>query len=127
MFSTQIQSTSINSILKNRIYCACCPSFATRAASSFQINCLLLQILLETLILLYYQQSYIWLRGSHLLLQVAFLPGCRTEPEPLTKVIIYFSISGCRWRWYTYNKSSGDHQQDQQSLLFFLSETSNDS
>ena len=27
----------------------------------------------------------------------------------------------------THNKSSGDHQQDQQLLLFFLDETSNDS
>ena len=43
-----------------------------------------------------------------------------TEPEPLTKVRIYFSITGCRWRWYTHNKSSGDHQQNQQFLLFFL-------
>ena len=36
------------------------------------------------------------------------------------KVRIYFSISECRWRWYTHNKSSGDHQQDQQFLLFFF-------
>ena len=35
------------------------------------------------------------------------------------KVRIYFSISECRWRWYTQNKRSGDHQQDQQFLLFF--------
>ena len=41
------------------------------------------------------------------------LKWTQTEPEPLTKVRIYFSISGCRWRWYTHNKSSGDHQQDQ--------------
>ena len=47
------------------------------------------------------------------------LKWTQTEPEPLTKVRIYFSISGCRWRWYTHNKSSGDHQQDQQFLLFF--------
>ena len=42
-----------------------------------------------------------------------------TELEPLKKVRIYFSISGGRWRWYTHNKSSGDHQQDQQFFLFF--------
>ena len=48
------------------------------------------------------------------------LQWTQTEPEPLTKVRIYFSISGCRWRWCTYNKSSGDHQQDQQFLLFFV-------
>ena len=49
------------------------------------------------------------------------LKWTQTEPEPLTKVGIYFSISGCRWRWYTHNKSSsGDHQQDQQFLLFFF-------
>ena len=47
------------------------------------------------------------------------LKWTQTEPEPLTKVRIYFSISRCRWRWYTHNKSSGDHQQDQQFLLFF--------
>ena len=47
------------------------------------------------------------------------LKWTQTEPEPLTKVRIYFSISGCRWRWYTHNKSSGDHQEDQQYLLFF--------
>ena len=56
------------------------------------------------------------------------LKWTQTEPEPLTKVRIYFSISECRWRWYTHNKSSGDHQQDQQFLrFFFLDETSNDS
>ena len=55
------------------------------------------------------------------------LKWTQTEPEPLTKVRIYFSISGCHWRWYTHNKSSGDHQQDQQFLFFFLGETSNDS
>ena len=56
------------------------------------------------------------------------LQWTQTEPEPLTKVRIYFSISGCHWRWYTHNKSSGDHQQDQQFLFFFcLDETSNDS
>ena len=54
------------------------------------------------------------------------LKWTQTEPEPLTRVRIYFSISGCRWRWYTHNKSSGDYQQDQQFLLF-LDETSNDS
>ena len=48
------------------------------------------------------------------------LKWTRTEPEPLTKVRIYFSISGCHWRWYTHNKSSGDHQQDQQFVLFFF-------
>ena len=47
------------------------------------------------------------------------LKWTQTEPEPLTKVRIYFSVSGCRWRWYTHNKSSGDHQQDQQFFLFF--------
>ena len=47
------------------------------------------------------------------------LKWTQTEPEPLTKVRIYFSISGCRWRWYTHNKSSGDHRQDPQFLLFF--------
>ena len=47
------------------------------------------------------------------------LKWTQTEPEPLTEARIYFSISGCRWRWYTLNKSSGDHQQDQQFLLFF--------
>ena len=41
------------------------------------------------------------------------LKWTQTRPEPLTKVRIYFSISGCRWRWYTHNKSSGDYQQDQ--------------
>ena len=55
------------------------------------------------------------------------LKWTQTEPEPQTKVRICFFISGCRWRWYTHNKSSGDHQQDQQFLLFFLDETSNDS
>ena len=48
------------------------------------------------------------------------LKWTQTEHEPLTKVRIYFSISGCRWRWYTHNKSSGDYQQDQQFLLFFF-------
>ena len=47
------------------------------------------------------------------------LKWTQTEPEPLTKVRTYFSVSGCRWRWYTHNKSSGDHHQDQQFLLFF--------
>ena len=47
------------------------------------------------------------------------LKWTQTEPEPLTKVRIYFSISGCRWCRYMHNKSSGDHQQDQQFLLFF--------
>ena len=47
------------------------------------------------------------------------LKWTQTKPEPLTKVRIYFSMSGCCWRWYTHNKSSGDHQQDQQFLLFF--------
>ena len=47
------------------------------------------------------------------------LKWTRTEPEPLTKVRIYFSISECRWRWYTHKKSSGELQQDQQFLLFF--------
>ena len=47
------------------------------------------------------------------------LKWTQTEPEPLTKVRINFSISGCRWCRYTHNKSSGDHQQDQQFLLFF--------
>ena len=47
------------------------------------------------------------------------LKWTQTEPEPLTKVRIYFSVSWCRWRWYTPNTSSGDHQQDQQFLLFF--------
>ena len=47
------------------------------------------------------------------------LKWTQTEHEPLTKVRIYFSISGCRWGWYSHNKSSGDHQQDQQFLLFF--------
>ena len=56
------------------------------------------------------------------------LKWTQSEPKPLTKVRIYFSISGCRWRWYTHNNSSGDHQLDQQFLLFFfLDETSNDS
>ena len=56
------------------------------------------------------------------------LKWTQTELEPLTKVRTYFSIFGCRWGWYTHNKSSGDHQQDQQFLLFFfLDETSNDS
>ena len=50
------------------------------------------------------------------------LKWTQTEPEPLTKVRIYFSISGCRWRLYTHNKSRGDHQQGQQFLLFFLDE-----
>ena len=40
--------------------------------------------------------------------------------EPLTKVRIYFSIFGCRWRWYTHNKSCDDHQQDQQFSPFFF-------
>ena len=48
------------------------------------------------------------------------LKWTQTEPEPPTKVRIYFSRSGCRWRWYTHNKSSGDYQQDQQFLLFFF-------
>ena len=48
------------------------------------------------------------------------LKWTQTEPEPVTKVKTYFSISGRRWRWYTHNKSSGDHQQDQQFLLFFF-------
>ena len=47
------------------------------------------------------------------------LKWTQIEPEPLTKVRIFFSISGYRWRWYTHNKSSGDHQQHQQFLLFF--------
>ena len=46
------------------------------------------------------------------------LKWTQTEPEPLIKVRIYFSISGCRWPWYTHNMSSGDHRQDQQFLLF---------
>ena len=48
------------------------------------------------------------------------LKWTQTKPEPLTKVRIYFSISGCRWRWYTHNKSSGAHQQDQPFLPFFF-------
>ena len=48
------------------------------------------------------------------------LKWTQTEPEPLTKVRIYFSISGCHSRWCTHHKSSSDHQQDQQLLLFFF-------
>ena len=55
------------------------------------------------------------------------LQWTQTEPEPLAKVRIYFSLSGCRWRWYSHNKRSGDYQQDQQFLFFCLDETSNNS
>ena len=73
------------------------------------------------------QQNFISVNLNQTWTLKIVLKWTQTEPEPQTKVRIYFSISGCRWLWYTHNKSSGDHQQDQQFLLFSSDETSNDS